>query len=387
LLLAVAGPAVADPLPSPGLSSTEIVVGTHLDLTGPLSGLGTAVRNGIVTAFDEVNATGGIHGRKLRLIALDDDYSGRKAMSATKTLLGRDHIFAMLCPVGTPTVVKTLPMVLNAGVLHLFPFASIDETFIPRQPLEFATDLPVAQQIAVGTRALVAMQGMLKVGVLYRDDALGRAALKGAVDALASRHLRPVASAPFTPGAVNFSAAIETLRAAGAEFVVIGGIVQEAITAVQQAAAQSWFPVFLCGTDCYVPELPMLGGKALSGLYVVATTPIPYPDDSDPARRIWVRRYEQRFGTVASRQAFRAYLDARLFAEALRRAGPAPSPRNVARALETMPPWRDPKFDGVPVSFTPHNHVGFHTGFLAQIRDGRWATLTGPLPPAGGAAR
>lgn len=364
----------------PGIRPNEIVIGTHLDLTGPLSELGTAVRNGLVTAFDEVNASGGINGRKLDLIAIDDGYNVRKAVTATKILLRRDQIFAMLCPVGTPPVAATMPLVLNSGVLHLFPFTSADDTYVPSQSLEFAIDLPAAQQIAVGLRAITDARGPLKVGVLYRDDALGQAALHGATLALARRGRQPVASAAFAPGAVNFEAGLQSLHDAGAELIVIGGVAQEAITAMQQAAARAWFPVFLCGTACYVPELPMLGGRAVSGLYVVATTPIPYPDDKNLKLRNWVRRYEQRFGTVASASALRAYLDARVLAEALRRAGPNPTEHRVARSLEAMSPWKDPEFGGVPVIFTPHNHIGLHTGFLAQVRNARWAILTGPLP-------
>jgi branched-chain amino acid transport system substrate-binding protein len=377
LALGLMGAAKAPP---PGVSPSEIVVGTHLDLSGPLSELGIAVRNGLVTAFDEVNAAGGIHGRKLRLIAADDGYSARKAVTVTRLLLHRDHIFAMLCPIGTPPVAATMPLVLNSGTLHLFPFTSADDTYVPMQVLEFAIDLPAARQIAIGVHALAQQSGALKVGVLYRSDALGQSALRGAMAALARERRAPAATASFAPGTVNFEAQLASLRDAGSELVVVGGVAQEAITAMQQAAAQGWFPVFLCGSACYVPELPALGGRAVSGLYVVATTPIPYPDDKDARLRDWVKRYERRFGTVASVAAFRAYLDARVFAEALRRAGPGPTERLVAHMLEAMSPWKDPEFGGVPVVFTPRDHVGFRTGFLAQVRNGRWTTLTDAVP-------
>jgi branched-chain amino acid transport system substrate-binding protein len=369
-----AKPAV--PVARPG----DILVGTHLDLSGPLSELGVAVRNGIVTAFDEANAAGGIHGRKLRLIAADDGYNPRKAIAITRTLIGRDHVLAVLCPVGTPGVVRTMPMVLNSGTLHLFPFTSADDTYVPQQALEFAIDLPAVRQVAVGLRALADTRGSLKVGVLYRNDGLGRAALKGADAVLAARGAHPAEAEAYVPGAADFMGALGRLRDAGVEIVVIGGVAQEAITIMRQAAARAWFPVFLCDAACYVPELPALGGQTVSGLYAVATTPIPYPDDTDPRRRAWVRRYEQRFGTVASAEAFRAYLDARVFAEALRRSGPDPTPRRVARTLETMSPWRDPVYGGIPVVFTTHDHVGFRTGFLAQVRSGRWTTVTGAIP-------
>ena len=110
----------------------------------------------------------------------------------------------------------------------------------------------------------------------------------------------------------------------------------------------------------------------MAGLYAVATTPIPYPNDADPALRAWVKRYENRFHTVASAEALRAYLDARLFGEVLRRVGPNLTRARFARILEAMPPWRDPTYGGVAVDFTARDHLGFHGGFLAQARGGRW---------------
>jgi len=359
----------------------EIIVGTHVDLSGPLAQEGVAVRNGLLTAFDEINAEGGISGRKLRLIVADNGYNARKGAAIVKTFVTRDHVLAVLCPVGTPPVAKSMPFVLNSGTLHLFPFASVDEVYVPMQPLEFVIDLPAAEQIAIGLRAILAQRGALKVGVLYRADTLGKAALKGAIQELARHRSRPVAAVSYQPGNLNFTAALQNLHDAGAELVVLGAVAQDAIVAMQQAAAQSWLPVFLCGSACYVPELPTLGERPVSGLYAVATTRIPYPDDRDRVIRDWVRRYERRFGTVASQQAFRAYLDARVFAEALRRAGSNPTPRRVARALELISPWVDPDYGGVPVVFSPRDHIGFRTGFLAQVRNGRWTTLTRGLGP------
>ena len=376
LALGAAAPAPKEPGPK------EIVVGTHVDLSGPLAQLGVAVRNGLITAFDEINAKGGVNGRKLRLIVADNGYNPRKAVGIVNAFLNRDQVYAVLCPVGTPPVAKTMPLVLNGHTLHLFPFASVDETYVPMQPLEFAIDLPAAQQAAVGLHAILAERGLLKVGVLYRSDTLGQAVLKGASDELAAAGTRPVGVEGFRPGEQNFVPALARLHAAGAELVVMGAVPQEAITAMQQAGAQNWLPIFLCDQACYVPELPPLGGSAVAGLYAVATTPIPYPDSKDAKLRAWVRRYEQRFGTVASAPAFRAYLNARIFAEAVRRTGDEPTEHRIAHMLETMSPWKDPDYGGIPVVFTPHDHVGFHTGFLAQVRNGRWTTLTGALPPA-----
>jgi branched-chain amino acid transport system substrate-binding protein len=371
-----AGPAAA--AGTPGVTPSAVVVGTHLDLTGPLAELGTAVRNGIVMAFDEANAAGGVNGRRLRLIAADDGYNVRKAVAATKSLLYRDHVFAILNPVGTLQVAKTLPFVLGNGTLHLFPFTPAEDR--PMQPFEFTLDLPVSRQIALGLNDIISLRGPLQVGILARKDALGSAVMRGAAEALLKRDEHPVAVSIYQPGETNFTRSLVKLREAGAELVVLGGTAEEAITAMQQAQAQGWIPVFLCNGVCYVPQLPTLGGRAVSGLYAVAATPIPYPDDKDKALRAWVRRYERRFGTVASQQAFRAYLNARVFIEALRRAGPDPTQRRVAHALETFASWRDPEYGGIPVTFSVHDHLGVHSGFLAQVRGGRWTTLTSDPP-------
>jgi len=368
-------------LAASGVTPTEITIGTHVDLSGPLSPVGAAVRNGLEMAFDETNAKGGEWGRRLHLVVADNRYDPDRAIAATKTALSPDRVFAILCPVGTPPVAAAMPIFVNAGVLHLFPFTSADDTYVPSQPLEFALDLPVADQTRIGLRDLLDLRGNLRVGVLARDDAFGRAALAGANAEMERRHLRLPLAARYAPGATSFTRQLAALRAGGADIVVLGGVAQEAFAAMNAARARRWFPVFLCPSACYVPQVPTLGGRAVSGLYTVATTPIPYPDTTNAALRAWIERYEGRFGSVASADALRAYLDGRLFAEVLRRTGPALSQARFARTLETLHGWRDPQFGGVPVDFTPRDHLGFHTGFLAQVRGGRWVAVE-PGPAA-----
>ncbi|HEY2069003.1 MAG TPA: ABC transporter substrate-binding protein [Rhizomicrobium sp.] len=357
------------------MTPTEVVVGTHVDLSGPLSPLGIAVRNGLQLGFDDGNARGGAWGRKLRLVVADNGYDANKALEAERGILAPDRIFAMLCPVGTPPVAAAMPPFVNAGGLHLFPFTAADDTYVPQQPLEFALDLPVSEQARIGLRALFAKLGEKRVGVLYRDDALGRAALEGAQAESKRRHMKPPAAALYTPGDTSLTHQLASLHDDGAEIVVLGGVAPEAFAAMRQAHARRWSPVFLCLTACYVPQVPTLGGRAVAGLYAVTTTPIPYPDDSDPALRAWVKRYETRFHTVASADAFRAYQDARLFAEVLRRNGPTLTRAGFAQTLEAMAPWRDPTYGGVPVDFTARDHLGFHSAFLAQVKGGRWITF------------
>lgn len=377
LLLAGSAPAsAAAVVPAPGIGPGAITVGSILDLSGPLAAEGIAIRNGLTLAFDEINAHGGVAGRKIRLDARDSAFDPGKARAAARALLD-EGVFAVLGSNGTPAVSATAGTILDAGVLHLFAFVPAHMAYARSDRLEFAMELPVTAQTELGLKALLERRGILRVGVLYRAGEFGRAALAGATRELARRGLTVTMTARYAPDADDLRPQLRALRAAGADLVVLGAMPQETFRALAQAHRMGWFPAFLCPTACYVPEAATLGGRAVEGLYSVSPTPIPYGDAQGKPVRDWVRRYERRFQSVASAQALRAYLDARLFAEALRRSGAHPTPLRFARVLEAMPPWTDPAYDGVPVDYTANDHMGLHAGYLFEIARGRWR-------PAGG---
>src|SRR6266852_9958557 len=87
-----------------GITPTEIVVGTHQDLSGPIKGWGVPVSNGMKMAAEEINAAGGVQGRKIKLIVEDSGYDPKRAVLASQKLIERDKIFAMVGPMGSPTV-------------------------------------------------------------------------------------------------------------------------------------------------------------------------------------------------------------------------------------------------------------------------------------------
>ena len=117
LALFAASPALAQQ----GVSPTEIVVGTAQDLSGPIVNFSKAAVNGMRMRVDEVNAAGGIHGRKLRLVVEDHGYDPKKAVLAAQKMVQQDKIFAALGSIGTPTAMAAMPIYLDAKVAHLFP--------------------------------------------------------------------------------------------------------------------------------------------------------------------------------------------------------------------------------------------------------------------------
>src|SRR5437016_8652334 len=111
-----------------GISANEIVIGTHQDRAGPSKVWGVPVSNGMKMAVEEINAAGGINGRKLKLILEDSGYDPKRAVLATQKMVERDEVFAMVGPMGSPTVLAAQDVLFDAGVLQLFPLTAAEFT-------------------------------------------------------------------------------------------------------------------------------------------------------------------------------------------------------------------------------------------------------------------
>jgi branched-chain amino acid transport system substrate-binding protein len=105
-----------------GVTDTEILLGSHTDLSGPTAIWGVGSINGARMRFDEVNAAGGIHGRQIRLIVEDQGYQVPRAIQAANKLLHRDKVFAIIFALGTQINNTVLPSQMEAGIPNFFPY-------------------------------------------------------------------------------------------------------------------------------------------------------------------------------------------------------------------------------------------------------------------------
>src|SRR5215468_459291 len=105
-----------------GLTSDTITFGQAAVLEGPASALGTGMRAGLNAAFEEANRSGGVHGRTLKLISVDDGYEPDKSIAATKKLIEEDKVFALIGAVGTPTAAAAQPVAAAAKVPFIGAF-------------------------------------------------------------------------------------------------------------------------------------------------------------------------------------------------------------------------------------------------------------------------
>ena len=150
-----------------GISPTEIVIGTHQDLSGPIKVWGVPVSNGMKMAVEEINAAGGVNGRKLKLILEDNGYDPKKAVLASQKMVERDKVFAMIGGMGSAPTLAAQDILFDAGVLQLFPLTAAEFTFKfdpakPQERLKFNNLLPYVESTRAAVKYMMEWKGFQK---------------------------------------------------------------------------------------------------------------------------------------------------------------------------------------------------------------------------------
>ncbi|CAL96434.1 ABC transporter substrate-binding protein [Azoarcus olearius] len=359
---------------TPGVTEREIVLGSIQDLSGPIALLGTPVRDGMLMRIDEANAAGGVHGRKLRLVVEDAGYDPKRGVLAARKLIQRDGAFAFLANMGTPVVMATMPLIVDAGRLHLFPFSPHESTYSPVHPLKFQLFAPYQDYMEAAVRHMVKERGYQRSCLLYQDDDYGLEVMKGVEAGLAKLGRGLAEKTSYKRGATDLSSQVARLRGADCDLVVLATVVRETIAAMAEARKIGWKVDMLVTASGYSAQTHELGGAAVEGLYGVSVLPHPYAAGANRALADWIARYRQRYGVDPNVWSAMGYSIADLFIQAAQAAGRDLTTERFTAAMERLATTRD--FFGSPeYRFSPADHLGNRHGRLAQIRDGRWVIL------------
>ena len=362
-----------------GVSPTEIVLGTHTDLSGPAATYGVSGSNAVKMRFDEANEAGGIHGRKIKLIVEDTQYQVPRAVQAGTKLINRDHIFAMVAALGTPMNNALFKEQFEAGVPNLFPFSAARSMYQPFNRLKFASAASYVDQVRAGIRYFVQEKGKKAVCAMYQDTDFGKEVLDGIQMQLDEMKMKLVETATHKPTDQDFTAEITRLKTAGCDLVVLGTIVRDSIVPYATARKIGWTEVdFLGSVASYDMFVAAAQGGVTEGLYAMGLTDMPYRDTLSPAAQSWFDRYTERFKVEPNIGAVYGYGAADLTVLGLERAGPDLTLDSLIAGLESIKGYPD-IFNGPEQNFGPDKHQGASSSFLAVVKDGRWVRLTEPL--------
>ena len=364
------GTAVVD-----GVSDTEVVFGTHTDLSGPVAIWGVGTVNGARLRFEAANAAGGVHGRTIRFIVEDTQYQVPRAIQAANKLISRDRIFAMLIAVGTPTNNAVMTQQFQAGVPNLFPVTGARSMVEPFNPLMVTQHGIYYDEIRAAVKYFVEEQGKQTVCAIYQDTDYGIEILEAVHDQLDAMGLTIAETSAHKPDATEFTPAILRLREADCDLVLMGTVHRDTILVLEAARKMGWAGVAWVGNNAaygqVIAEQESGSGEGYHAFVHMAR--LYRDDDMSPEARAWFDAYEERFGVEPGLPAMEGWRAADLVLQALEIAGRDLTRAGLMAAIESMTDVRD--IFGYRLSFGPDDHNGVSESTLSVVRGGRWVTL------------
>jgi branched-chain amino acid transport system substrate-binding protein len=383
---------------APGVSARDVKIGMSAAFKGAQAGLGTELWRGAAAYYTELNARGGLNGRQLTVIALDDDYQPDPCVRNTIQLLEQDPAFFLSNYVGTPTLTRALPIIKRYGDAILV--GNFTGAQPQREPpyVDFVFNIRASyrQEMAALVERFWAL-GARKFGVYYQIDAYGRSGTDGVERALAQRGSRIVSEATYVRGAKfdeDMTPAVSVLRLAGCDVVLCTGAYQGCGAFVRAARDAGWTVpvsnVSFVGSDAMLALL-LKQGKATGRDYtraLVNSQVVPSYDDAGLPAVAEYRALMDKHNPVLpealrdkvytpQRYSFislEGFINARVVAEALRRAGANPTRASLRQALESM---RNLDLGiGASLTFGPERHQGLDSVYFTRVEAGRWVPVT-----------
>jgi branched-chain amino acid transport system substrate-binding protein len=359
-----------------GISADEIVLGTHLDLSGPIKVWGVPVGNGMKQAVDDVNAGGGIHGRKIKLIVEDTQYDPKKAVLASQKMIEKDKIFAMVGPMGSPTVLAAQDVLFDAGVLQLFPLTAAEFTFKfdpakPQERLKFNNLLPYVESVRAIVKFTVAEKKSQKPCIMYQDDEYGKNVFDGFTQQLDAMKMKAASVTTYKRGVADFSAQAAKMKSDGCDLVLMGTVIRETIGLMSEAKKIGFSPVWLGATPVCVLEIPALGKELVEGLWAGCAFELPYRDTATGKLKDWAEGYFKAFGGEPNSQASIGYNVIMTFAHYAKVAGKDLTGQKMLDALESGSEFKD-IFGSPPTKFSKTNHLATTITQVQVVEKGRW---------------
>jgi branched-chain amino acid transport system substrate-binding protein len=357
-----------------GVSDTEIIIGMMTDLSGVTAVQGSNAANSIRMAFDDINAAGGIHGRKIRFITEDMEYLVPKAVQAMNKLVNRDNIFLALSSGGTPQMDAVLPMMIEKGVPSVFPLTCARSMYEPLNKYKYGQFSSYYDQMRACVKYFAENKGKKVFGSMYQDTDFGRDVHAGVVAQVAAMGLKLGAISASRPTDTDFNAQVSRLKEAGCDMVCMGTIVKDTIIILQTARKMGWSPDFCGQFATYSTAVAEAPGEPAEGFYSMSPGLYAYSDDPRPAVRDVGTRYKQRFGIEINYLGEAGYAATSCLIEVLQRAGRDLNGDTFQQSMESIRDWRD-IFGGPPLTITPTNHHASTQSFLSVVKKARWTPV------------
>ena len=332
--------------------SDKIQLGQSCPLTGAAAQLGIQFNAGANVFFDLLNAKGGVSGRQIEILALDDGYEPGRCAENTAKFIAQD-VFALFGYIGTPTSLAALPLATKANLPFVAPFTGAMSLREPMNRLAFHLRASYDDETAAIVNQLDTLD-LKNIAVFYQNDAYGKAGLDGATRALAKLGRKPVALATVERNSVDVAAATKSLLLAKPDAIIQISAYRSCAALIREAKQSGFggqfFNVSFVGTKALSDAL----GKDGAGVVVTQVVPSPYNTVTPVVREFQSAVAAHGKKVDINYSSFEGYLAARMFADGLDRAGKRVSRDGLVTGLEAI---GRADYGGFQISLSSQNHV------------------------------
>ncbi len=343
--------------PSRGQAS-KIVLGQSAPITGPAAQLGIQFNLGAKLYFDKLNAEGGVGGRTIELKLLDDGYEPEKTLANTKQFLS-EGVFALFGYIGTPTTAAAMPLAIEAKVPLFAPFTGAEVLRTPFSRYMLHVRASYYDETAAIVKQ-VSQIGGKRIAVFYQNDAYGKAGLEGVTRALAARDNKPISAGTVERNSVEVAAAVKSIMAGAPEAIVQIGAYKGCAAFIREARKAGFGGIFynvsFVGTQALANEL----GKDAAGVVVSQVMPFPFAANMPlTSEYLMAMAAAGDKANTPNYSSIEGYVAAKVFAEALRRAGKGAGREAFIDGIQSMTKLN---LGGLQLEYSSKDSVG--SGFV-----------------------
>jgi ABC-type branched-subunit amino acid transport system substrate-binding protein len=352
-----------------GVSKTGILIGQSSPFSGSNKELGDDIREGLQACFKQVNDAGGVNGRRLELIALDDANDAKRSGENARILIEQRGVLALVGYASATLSLPALPFVEKNKIAFVGPFTGAEPMRTFRRNVyniraSYADELEKIVDFYTTT-------GMKKFSIVHYDDAVGKENLAAVELALTRRGLKPSSIGTLKRNQTDLGAAVSDVVKAAPDVVIATTLYKttgDFIKSAKKAGSGAQFAsISFVGASALASEL----GEQGMGVVVSQVVP-PYARNSIPIVREYQAAIEKSLGKKEySFTSLESYIGAKVLVEAIRRAGANPTREGLLKTLDSMQNFN---VGGYLVDFSPSNHNGSRYVELTAIsKAGRFA--------------
>jgi len=348
-------------IPTFSYADSTIKIGILGPMTGGSSLMGQGMRDGALLFFDQINSAGGIAGKKIEVVVMDDRGEVTLGINAVKKLLYKDEVIAVLGTPNSPVCLATMditekektPQILFGVAPKLTQKNNKWIMVIP------PSDIILAQNFV---DYMIRDKGLKKLAILHDSSDYGKGGMAAVVARMKSHNLEPAIVESFNVGDKDFAAQLSKIKASKADGIVLWGLYIEAAQILTQAKQYSIELPTFASSGVLQGTFLELAGKAAENMYIVTYYSA---DNPDPKVQKFIDEYKNKFGKMPTPTSATAYDGATLLGDAIKEAG-----TNKEAIMAKLRSVKNKSGIIGKLEYTPNGQVG-QGSIIMQVKNGK----------------